>query len=231
MRFTIFTLAFLMAATQVSFAADNAVQPAAAAPAATAAPSAAPVSAPTPAAQQQAVNDVQEYLNGITTLRARFVQTDNDGKQENGTFYLNRPGKMRIEYDPPNKDFIVADSVLIYYYDGKMKQQSSAPIGRSLADFFLRKNLTLSGDISVSDVKRENNTLQMSLIQTRNPLAGSLTLLLNEKPLQLMAWRIVDQQGLVTEVRLTGSEVGLPLDSNLFHYYDPARRAPLNNTR
>jgi outer membrane lipoprotein-sorting protein len=223
MRFTIFTLAFLMAATPVSFAADNAVQPAAAAPAAT------PVSAPTSAEQQQAVNDVQEYLNGITTLRARFVQTDNDGKQENGTFYLNRPGKMRIEYDPPNKDLLVADGVLIYYYDSKMKQQSSAPISRSLADFFLRKNIVLSGDISVSDIKHENDTLQMTLVQARNPLAGSLTLLLSEKPLQLLAWRIVDQQGLVTEVRLTGSEMGLPLDSKLFH--DRVRDTPLNDKR
>lgn len=220
MRYIILALAFLAATTCVSFAADTAAQPAATAP------------APAPTEQQQAITDVQEYLNSITTLRAKFVQTANDGKQDNGTFYLSRPGRMRIDYDPPNKDFIVSDGTLIYYYDSKMKQQSSAPISRSLADFFLRKNISLSGDISVSDLKHENNTIQMTLIQAKNPLAGSLTLLLSDKPLQLLAWRIVDQQGLVTEVRLTSSEMGIPLDSGkLFHYSDPARQAPINDKR
>lgn len=180
---------------------------------------------------QQAVAEAQDYLSNITTMRARFVQTANDGKQQTGTFYLSRPGKMRIDYDPPSKDFIVADSALIYYYDAKMKQQSSSPISRSLADFFLRRNLTLSGDISVSDIKRENNTLQMTVVQTRDPLAGSITLLLSEKPMLLLAWRIVDAQGLVTEVRLTEAQEGIALDKNLFHYYDPTRRAPTYNDK
>jgi outer membrane lipoprotein-sorting protein len=181
--------------------------------------------------QQQAVKSAEDYLGGITTLRAHFVQTANDGKQATGTFYLDRPGKMRIDYDPPSKDFIVADGFLIYYYDGQMKQQSSTTISRSLADFFLRKDLKLSGDISASDIKRDKSTLEMTLVQTRNPLAGSLTLVFNETPLQLLAWRIVDAQGLVTEVRLLSLEMGIPLDKSMFHYYDPALKSPSYNAK
>ena len=205
MRFFLFALLLLLPVSGGSFAADSPKDP------------------------QEAVKEVEGYLGDITTLKARFIQVANDGQQQAGTFYLSRPGKMRIDYDPPSKDFIVADGVLIYYYDGKMKQQSSAPISHSLADFFLRKNLTLSGDISASDVKQENNTVQLTLVQTRDPLAGTLTLMLSEKPMQLLAWRIVDAQGLVTEVRLTEIEAGNPLNKSLFHYYDPARRAPTYN--
>ena len=205
MRCFLLALALLLLPPCVSFAADA------------------------PADPLQAVKEVEEYLGGITTLRARFIQTANDGQQQAGTFYLSRPGRMRIDYDAPSKDFIVADGVLIYYYDGKMKQQSSTAISHSLADFFLRKNLALSGDISVSDIKQENNTLQLTLVQARDPLAGALTLMLSEKPMQLLAWRVVDAQGLVTEVRLTEIEAGNPLNKNLFHYYDPARRAPAYN--
>lgn len=180
---------------------------------------------------QQAVQAAEDYLANISTMRARFVQTANDGRQQTGTFYLSRPGRMRIDYDPPNKDFIVADGSLIYYYDSKMKQQSSSPISRSLADFFLRRNLSLSGDISVSDIKQENNTLQMTVVQTRDPLAGSITLLFSVKPMLLLAWRVVDAQGLVTEIRLTETQEGIPLDKSLFRYYDPVRRAPTYNDR
>src|ERR1035437_5408290 len=163
--------------------------------------------------QQQAVKAVEDYLGSITTLRAHFIQTANDGKQLTGIFYLNRPGRMRIEYTPPVKDFIVADGFLIYYYDGQMKQQSSTPISKSLADFFLRKDLKLSVDISVSDIKRDKDTLQMTLVQSRSPLARALTLILGENPLRLQKWRIVDAQGLVTEVSLSDIETGIALDS------------------
>ena len=189
---------------------------------------AAPVSQLTPE-QQQAVKSAEAYLNTLSTLRATFVQTANDGRRATGTFYLNRPGKMRIDYNAPSTDFIVADGLLIYYYDGEMKQQSSTIISKSLADFFLRKNLKLSGDISVSDLKRGNNTIEMTLVQTSNPLAGSLTLTLSESPLQLQKWRVVDAQGLVTEVKLQNIETGIVLDGSLFHYYDPAHKAHLYN--
>jgi outer membrane lipoprotein-sorting protein len=189
--------------------------------------------------RQAAIQSVEDYLGSLSTLKARFVQIANDGKQVEGTFYLKRPGRMRIDYDPPVKDFIVADGALIYYYDAELKQVSDTPISRSLADFFLRKELRLSGDVSVSDVKRDNGsdvkdgkpTLQLSIVQTSNPLAGSLTLILNQNPLQLQSWRVVDSQGIVTEVKLLDIETGIHLDSNLFHYYDPAHKEHLYNNK
>ena len=210
MRFFLYVFIFMALSPYVAFAA-------------------APEQQPAMPEQLQAVKAVEDYLNGISTLRAHFVQTANDGKQATGTFYLNRPGKMRIDYEPPVTDFIVADGLLVYYYDGQMKQQSSTTISRSLADFFLRKDLKLSGDISVSDIKRDKNTLQLTLVQSRNPLAGSITLTLGENPLQLQKWVIVDAQGLVTEVKLVNIETGITLDGSLFHYYDPAHKTHLYN--
>lgn len=172
---------------------------------------------------------VEKYLNGITTMRAHFVQTANDGQQTEGTFLLKRPGRMRFEYAPPVTDFIVADGLFVYYYDGKMKQQSNVPISKTLADFFLREDLKLSGDIEVSDVKRRGGLLHVTLVQSHEPLAGSLTLMLGERPLQLKKWSIVDAQGLVTEVELSKAEMGIALKDKLFHYYDPKRKNAVYN--
>lgn len=190
-------------------------------------------SAPSRAAEtpEQTIAAVESYLGGLGTLRAHFVQTGNDGKQASGTFLLKRPGRMRIDYDPPVKDFIVSDGLLIYYYDSEMKQQSSTPISRSLADFFLRKDLKLSGDIAVSDVKQEEKNVSLVLTQAKNPLAGSLTLTLSQNPLQLQKWTVVDAQGIVTTVELTSLEQGIDLPSSLFHYYDPGHSTHLYNDK
>lgn len=175
------------------------------------------------------VHATEAYLNGLVTLKARFVQTANDGTATSGDFLLKRPGRLRFQYDKPVTDFIVADGLMIYYYDGQMKQQSSAPISKSLADFFLRKKLNLSGDIRVSDVKREGGKVFLTLVQAKDPLSGSLTLVLNENPMELNEWRVVDAQGLTTRVALSGVETGINLKDKYFHYYDPEHQEPAYN--
>lgn len=177
---------------------------------------------PAYAADAPDVKKIEDYLKNISTLKAHFVQTANDGTESSGTFLLKRPGRMRFDYEPPISDFIVADKLLVHYYDGKMKQQSSVPISKSLADFFLRTNLKLDGDIRVTNVKRENGLLNIVLVQSKDPLAGSLTLAFSERPLQLKKWLVVDAQGLVTKIDLLDVQEGIKLDNDLFHYYDPA---------
>ena len=61
-----------------------------------------------------AVVQAEKYLQSLDTAKARFLQTSQDGSQLTGTFYLNRPGKLRFEYDKLD-DFIVADSFFIYF--------------------------------------------------------------------------------------------------------------------
>lgn len=168
----------------------------------------------------------EQYLNGITTMQSRFIQTAHNGQRLPGTFLLKRPGKMRFEYDPPIADFIVADGLFVYYYDAEMKQQSNTPIRRSLANFFLQDELKLSGDIHVSKVTREEGQLFMTLMQKDEPLAGSLTLVFSENPMVLKKWRVVDAQGLITEIDLFSTETNLKLKDRLFYYYDPKRKEP-----
>ena len=179
--------------------------------------------------QLQEVSAVEAYINDISTLRARFVQTTSDGKQVGGTFLLKRPGRMPSEYAPPLTDFIVADGLFIYYYDGQMKQQSNVLISKSLASFFLRSDLKFSGDISVSDIKRNDGLLLVTLVQSEDSLEGSLTLMVAENPMQLKKWIVVDAQGLVTKVELFDIESGVKLDDDLFYYYDPERKKPSYN--
>lgn len=172
------------------------------------------------------VQTAEQYLQGLSSATARFVQTTHDGTQLVGTFYLQRPGKLRFEYDPPIKDFVVADGLFIYFYDAELGEQTNAPIGQTLADFFLRKNLKLSGDVSVEEVKRAGGFLQIKLLQTNDPEAGSLTLAFKEdsqdpEKLTLAKWRVVDGQGLITEVELFHLKTGMKHAGKLFAYVDP----------
>ena len=168
------------------------------------------------------VDQAESYFRQLKTVKARFVQTAPDGSQTRGTFYLNRPGKLRFQYDAPLKDFVVADGLFIYFYDGELGQQTNAPISQTLADFLLRKELRLSGDLKVTRIMRADGLMQMTVVQRSEPGAGAITMGFREKPFfELKKWRVKDSQGAITEVELFDTQAGIKLDSSLFAYHDP----------
>ena len=56
-----------------------------------------------------ALQRVEDYLNSISTLNARFQQVDSNNKRASGRIYIQKPGKLRFEYDPPTPVLIVAN--------------------------------------------------------------------------------------------------------------------------
>lgn len=164
---------------------------------------------------------VERYLDGLRTLKARFRQETERATPSTGTFYMSRPGKMRLEYDPPNNDFIVADGWFIFHWDDELKQQSQQPIESSLAGVMLRENLKLSGAITVTDVRRTGGELEVTVIQSQDPGAGQLTLIFEDNPLRLRRWRVLDAQGAITLVTLDKVQTGVTFESRLFYFRKP----------
>lgn len=173
--------------------------------------------------KEAAVAKAEAYLQQLKTGKARFLQTAGDGSQAIGTFYISRPGRLRFEYDPPVKDFVVADGFFIYFYDSQLQEQSNAPIGQTMADFLLRPDLKLSGDVKITDIRRGGDLIQISLVQTSDPSSGTLTLGFTPEPFALKKWRVTDSQGAITEVELFQLQTGVNLPSSLFVYKDPKK--------
>lgn len=173
--------------------------------------------------QGDVIRDVERYLNGLRTAESTFVQSGAaaEGVMATGTFYLNRPGRLRFEYAEPFNDVIVADGVMIHFYDDEFESVSDAPIGSTLADFLLRKKISLSDDIKIMSVFRKDKLLHVMLALAEDPEAGSLTLAFHENPLQLAKWSVIDAQGIVTEITLTDFKEDVPLDPALFVFKAP----------
>lgn len=174
------------------------------------------------------VTKAEQYLQNLDTAKADFVQISSLGSRLSGQFYLDRPGKLRFDYNEID-DFVVADGVFIYFYDSELGQQSNAPIGQTLADFLLRKDLRLSGDLRVNRVFKKDGQVLINISQTDNPEAGMVELVFTEIPYQLKSWRVTDAQGEVTEITLKNLQTGVKLDNSLFGYRDPKGHKGYNN--
>lgn len=180
-------------------------------------------------AKIETLEKIEDYIKSIDTLQARFTQTAEVYADDlMGTFYLERPGKLRFEYDDPIKDYIVSDGRFIYYWDGEMENYSSALTSSTLAAFLVRDEPGLTSDkFEIIDIARKNKMLGITLIYKGEPEKGRLTLIFKEKPtLELARWQVVDAQGYVTQIELSDIKKGTekqPLDFNqdLFVFVDP----------
>jgi outer membrane lipoprotein-sorting protein len=169
-------------------------------------------------AQDQAdVKRIEAYLNGITTMKARFQQVaPGSAEIDFGTIYVRRPGFLRVEYDPPRHDILVADSIAISYYDSELNQLNQAPLKLSPLWFLLRDDVRLGGDVTVTSFQRGPNAFQIGVVQTDEPDAGTVTMVLGDNPLELRQWSIIDQKGQEVQVALFDAQFGLKLDNTLF---------------
>jgi outer membrane lipoprotein-sorting protein len=159
---------------------------------------------------------IETYLNDIRTMRARFEQFSTDGQIARGSLYLRRPGRLRVEYEPPVSVLLVADGLAMTYYDSELDQLSQAPLYASPVWFLLRDPIRIDEDITVTGVERATGVIRVSMYQTDEPDAGRVTLTFSDQPLELRNWRIIDAQGKIIDVALHDVRLGGELANELF---------------
>ncbi len=165
---------------------------------------------------------IQAYLDSIRTLHARFLQVAPDGRTSEGQAWLERPGRMRFQYDPPAPFLLVAGHGLLVFYDSALKQTSNIPLGSTPLSILLANQVTLFSDgVTVTGFRRLPGQLQVSLVRTASPQDGTLTLVFAEPPLALRQWVVTDAQGKQTTVTLYDVQLGGSYPDKLFEFIDP----------
>jgi outer membrane lipoprotein-sorting protein len=164
---------------------------------------------------------IQSYLNGIHTLVSHFDQVADNGGIASGMLYLQRPGHMRIEYDEPSRVLMVATKGEIYYFDGKLDQVSWVDIDKTPAWFLLQNDIKIGGDVQVLGLQRNPGVLNLTLTESKNAASGKVTLVLNDDPLELRQWSVVDAQNKTVTVTLSDPHYGASIDPQEFVWTDP----------
>lgn len=163
----------------------------------------------------------ESYLNGITTLKARFLQISPNGASAEGDAYLSRPGRMRLQYDPPSPLLVVADGSFLIVHDAQL-DPSYIPLNSTPAGILVRADVRLNGgDVAVTRVTRQPGVIRVSLVATDDPAAGEITLVFSDRPFSLRQWQIRDTQNQITTVSLFEAQSGLTLDPKLFQFQNP----------
>ena len=183
----------------------------------------APAAAAPAAVPQQSTETLarlEAYLNQVTTLHARFVQVSSNGAFAEGDLYLDRPGRLRFEYDPPHPALLIANGVTLLYYDRDLEQATFLPLWETPLWFLIRERVDLTDGLEVVDITQGAAVIKVTLRSTDDGGEGEVTLVFADRPISLHSWEIHDAQGIVTQVALVNPEFGVSIDRDLFEHGD-----------
>jgi outer membrane lipoprotein-sorting protein len=167
--------------------------------------------------QRAVVDRVSAYLSSVQTLIGDFVQIGPDGGRTTGKFYIQKPGKVRFDYEPPSLVDVVADGSSVVVRDRRLATQDLYPLSQTPLRFLLADQLDLLRDTNVVAVSRDKDYVSVT-IEERQLLVGThrLVLTFNAKDMQLRQWTVTDPQGYDTTVAIYNLDTVHRPDPNLF---------------
>jgi outer membrane lipoprotein-sorting protein len=169
-------------------------------------------------AKQRALLDrVSMHLSSVQTMVGNFVQIGPDGGRTEGTFYIQKPGKVRFQYSPPTPIDIVADGSSVVVRDRNLATQDLYPLSQTPLRYLLAEHIDLLRDTDVVSVSADD-TFVTVVVEEKQLVVGSsrLMIMFDAKDLQLKQWTVTDPQGLDTTVAVYNLDVTKKPDPNLF---------------
>jgi outer membrane lipoprotein-sorting protein len=170
------------------------------------------------AAEQAASGSAQkiaDHFSSVRTMVGEFVQFGPKGEQTGGKFYIQRPGKIRFNYDPPSNFKVIADGSSVVINNPRLKTWDLYPLSKTPLKMLLGDRIDLSGG-EVKSVKEEDDMTTIQLADKSVFGNSTMTMMFDPKTYQLRQWTITDAQGKDTTVMIFNVQEDVAVDPSVF---------------
>jgi outer membrane lipoprotein-sorting protein len=169
-------------------------------------------------AQGVNVSAINGYLTSLRSAQGRFTQTNPDRSTQTGTFYLQKPGRIRFEYDKPKGAMVIADGQWVGVFDPKSNRNPTRyPLDKTPLSLLLRDRLSLAEPGLVQGATRDARGTDITVVDPRTPKEGRMVMSFADDPIRLRQWVITTRAGQSTRVALNELTTGVALDRSLFN--------------
>lgn len=170
------------------------------------------------AAEKISLNALSRYLNQLSTAKGAFTQVNDDGTISTGTIFIKRPGRIRFEYNPPEKALVLASGGTVVIYDPKTNEPpESYPLARTPLSIILAKNVNLSRAKMVVGHTADDKSTTVKAQDPEHPEYGNIELVFTSNPIELRQWVINDDAGSRTTVILGELDKKARINNTLFN--------------
>lgn len=168
-------------------------------------------------AQKIPLEEISAYFNTMTTAEATFTQINADESISTGKIYLQRPGRMRFVYDPPDESLVLASGGMVAIFDAKSNQPPEQyPLARTPLSLILDTKVDLTRKGMVLSHEEVQAATQVVATDPERPEFGSIALLFTPAPVTLRQWVVTDDLGQKTTIILGDLTTGQDYPASQF---------------
>ncbi|WP_309082653.1 outer membrane lipoprotein carrier protein LolA [Chelativorans sp.] len=168
------------------------------------------------AAQSDIAQRIAQHFSSVRTMTGEFVQFGPRGEQTGGKFYIERPGKLRFDYEPPAQFRVTSDGRTVVLENKKMDTVQIYSLSQTPLQVLLGERIDLSA-ANVQDVKVEPDLTTVRLLDRQMGNNSTITMMFDSKTYDLKQWTISDAQGRDTTVMIFNVKTGVTFDQSVFH--------------
>ncbi|WP_246739593.1 outer membrane lipoprotein carrier protein LolA [Martelella sp. HB161492] len=182
--------------------------------------------APVTPAPADVAQKIADHFSSVKTMTGEFVQFGPTGDQQGGKFYLERPGKLRFDYDQPSPVKVIADGRNVAIGNTKLETWDFYPLSRTPLSLLLSDNIDLQHRM-VRDVQEKDGLTTIVLGDKTIFGDQTITLTFDTKTFDLRQWIVTDAQGKDTTVMLFNTRSGIQFGPSTFRIpYDDIMSGP-----
>ncbi|AJY48417.1 outer membrane lipoprotein carrier protein LolA [Martelella endophytica] len=169
---------------------------------------------------------IANHFSSVKSMTGEFMQFGPRGDQAGGKFYLERPGKLRFDYDPPSTLKVIADGRNVAVGNGELSTWDFYPLSRTPLSLLLADQIDLQHRM-VRGVRQQGDLTVIVLGDSTIFGDQVITLMFDTKSFELRQWTITDAQGKDTTVILSNVQTGVKFGRSVFRIpYDQIMKGP-----
>lgn len=167
------------------------------------------------AASTEVAQRVASHFSSVRTMMGEFVQFGPRGEQTGGKFYIERPGKLRFDYEEPSNFRVTADGRSVVMENRRLRTADLYSLSSTPLQLILGDRIDLSGG-RVREVVQDDDLTTIRIAD--NSLFGDsiITMMFDPETYDLRQWTITDAQGRDTTVMIFNVEQGVQFDPSIF---------------
>lgn len=178
---------------------------------------------------KQALDRLQHHYRETNSFTAKFNEeiatVGAPKKQRQGTVSFRKPGRMRWEFETPEKQTIVSDGETLYSYDPDLNQVVETPLKQALksssATSFLLGIANINRDFKAAFANPATANGLVNLILDAKTGGYKIEVGLDPKTYNLMTLTLTDQLGDVTKIDFSDIHDNVELPDSLFAFNAP----------
>jgi len=164
---------------------------------------------------QTAAQQIADHFSSVKTMMGEFVQFGPKGEQTGGKFFIERPGKIRFNYEPPSDFRVISDGKSVVLMNQKLKTADLYSLSQTPLKLLLDERIDLSGG-KVKDIREESDLTTITLADKSVFGNATISMMFDPKTYELRQWTVTDAQGKDTTVMIFNVQQGVTFDPGVF---------------